>query len=127
MKISQLFKSSAKILDESLDEHVTSVFTEELHSQCKLWVIRDENGFLILHHDNGSCIPVWSDRYKMLSFLEGKNDTSWRSMAVPVHLFFTVWWPEVRHLTKGVGINWCGKGSQECIVSGEEFERLAGR
>lgn len=127
MKISQLFKSSAKISEASLNEQVTSIFAAEVQSQCKLWVIRDENGFLMLDHQQGTCLPVWSDRYKMLSFLEGKHNTEWRSMAVPLHLFFTVWWPEVRHLAGGVGINWCGNEGEECVVSGDEFEQLAGR
>jgi len=123
MKISQLFKTRQQFPDDL----VTSVFAEEIQTTCKLWVIKDGTEFLTLNNDSGRCMPVWSDRHKMLSFLEGRNETTWRSMAVPLHMFFTVWWPEVRHLSNNVGINWCGKGGQECVVSGQEFEILSGR
>lgn len=123
MKISQLFKTKQQFPDEQ----VTAVFAEEIQATCKLWIIKDGAEFLILSNSNGQCLPVWSDRHKMINFLEGHNETSWRSMAVPLHMFFTVWWPEVRHLSGNIGINWCGSGDQECVVSGQEFEFLSGR
>ncbi len=123
MKITSLFKFKSK----SPDQLVAADFSEEVQSSCKLWVLKNGTDFLMLDMGSGPCMPVWSDRHKMLSFLEGKNDTSWRSMAVPLHLFFTVWWPEVRYLSPGIGINWCGEQGKQCIVSGKEFERLSGR
>ena len=123
MKIAQLFRSKQQFPDEV----VTAVFAEEIQTTCKLWVIKDGTEFLMLPNSKGHCLPVWSDRHKMINFLEGHNETSWRSMAVPLHMFFTVWWPEVRHLSGSIGINWCGKGERECIVSSQEFELLSGR
>ncbi len=123
MKITSLFSFNRK----TADQLAAAVFAEEVQSSCKLWVLKNGAEFLMLDMDSGPCMPVWSDRHKMLTFLEDKHDTVWRSMAVPLHLFFTVWWPEVRYLSPGIGINWCDEQGCKCIVSGKEFERLSGR
>ena len=110
----------------SIETIDTSLFLKDIRETRSIWVARSGSHFLIIESAEGTCLPVWSTRERLVSFLESSSNNDKSPLEIPVNLFLVIWWPEIQRLCSDIGINWRGKGDSECMVKHEEFEVLMG-
>jgi len=101
------------------------IFLEEVKATGQVWVARGiyRNIYSLEIDTTGFSLPVWSNREKVVAFLQNARlvGTRYEPHAVPVEVFTTAWLSDKMMAISELQINPDGKTTRVLVLTAEEF------